>query len=100
MTSNPEPAATVRKGGRPWRRLVAHVLQRDQGICHICGHPGADTGDHLDALEDGGPELDPDNVKAAHGRRRTLDADGFDCPGNFAKLHRTTPVEPHPSRLW
>jgi hypothetical protein len=102
------PTPTPRRGGRPWRRLVAFVLDRDTDptrphdgpICHICGHGGADTGDHLIALEDGGPELDPTNVKAAHGRRRTLLVDGFDCPGNYAKLHRTNPPEPRHSRAW
>lgn len=106
MTETTTP--TTRKGGRPWRRLVAFILDRDTDptrpdlgpICHICGHGGADTGDHLIALEDGGDEYDPDNVKAAHGRRRTPTADGFACPGNYAKLHRTAPAEPRPSRVW
>lgn len=102
MTKNAS-AGTPRKGGRPWRRTVAYVIARDQGICALCGHPGADTGGHVIALEDGGPELDPDNVRAEHGRRRTLALDGYDCPGNYAH-HRGTPAptrpDPPPSRVW
>ena len=33
--------------GRPWQRKKARVIRRDGGICHLCGHPGADTADHL-----------------------------------------------------
>lgn len=100
---------TRRVGGRPWRRVVAHTLAAaidprhpDLGpICALCGHGGADTGDHVTPLEDGGAELDPDNVRAAHGTRRTLDADGYDCPGNYAHQHRTPPSPtPPPSRIW
>jgi 5-methylcytosine-specific restriction endonuclease McrA len=97
----PDPVPTRRIGGRPWRRLVAYVLTRDAGICHLCGHPGADTGDHLTPLEDGGPELDPANVRAAHGRRRTLEVDGYHCPGNYAHTRRTPPSRSTPpSRQW
>lgn len=97
--------STRRKGGRPWRRLVAYVLDRDQGICHLCGHPGADTGDHVHRIEDGGLELDPDNVKAAHGKARPE----YGCPGNYADTRRgRTPqatgtpdwTPPPPSRPW
>lgn len=100
------PTPTPRVGGRPWRRLVAQVLIRDRGICQICGHPGADTGGHIVALEDGGPELDPLNVQAEHGRKRTPELDGYTCPGNYAHSTRTprdTPdrwTRPSPSRPW
>ena len=89
--------STIRKGGRPWRRIVAYVLARDGGICHLCGHDGADTGDHVTRLEDGGLELDPDNVKAAHGRARPE----YGCPGNYADTRRAPRWEPPPpSRIW
>lgn len=97
------PTPTPRRGGRPWRRVVTYVLLRDQGICGLCGHPGADTGGHITALEDGGPELDVDNVRAEHGRRRTLERDGYDCPGNYAHTTGHTPPDQHdpaPSREW
>lgn len=98
MTTRP----TRRIGGRPWRRLVAYVLDRDQRICGLCQHEGADTGGHIVALEDGGLELDPTNVRAEHGRKRTLEVDGYDCPGNYA--HTTgagaPPPDPPHSRPW
>lgn len=108
MSPLERPTPTTRRGGRPWRRVVAFVLTRDTDptrpelgpICGICGHGGADTGGHITALEDGGEELDPTNVRAEHGRRRTLELDGFDCPGNYAKLHRSVTTEPPPSRVW
>jgi 5-methylcytosine-specific restriction endonuclease McrA len=101
MPNPSDPIPTRRIGGRRWSRVVSYVIARDQGICHLCGHDGADTGDHLTRLEDGGAELDPDNVKAAHGTRRTLEHDGYTCPGNYADTRRThTPPTPPPSRVW
>jgi 5-methylcytosine-specific restriction endonuclease McrA len=41
------------------------VLERDGGVCHICGQPGATTVDHLTpAYLGGGDELE--NLAAAH----------------------------------
>ena len=54
-----------RGGSRPWRRMVATVLRRDNGICWICGQPGADTADHLLPRALGGPDT-LDNLRAAH----------------------------------
>lgn len=76
--------------GDPWhtRRATAlarWVIARDKGICWRCGHPGADTAGHVLPRKTH-PELmfDPDNLRAEHGRRRTLERDGFDCVGNYA----------------
>lgn len=93
--------ATRRIGGRPWRRLRAYVIARDNGICGLCGMPGADTGGHIIALEDGGAELDPDNVRAEHGTPRTVTHHGFTCPGNYAHTTGRGPtIDPTPSRRW
>ncbi len=100
MTNTSDEITTRRRGGRPWRRLVAFVLDRDGRICGICGNPGADTGGHIVALEDGGAELDPANVQAEHGRRRTLEHDGYECPGNYAHKRGLRAADPPPSRVW
>ena len=37
-----------KRTGRRWREhTVPRVLRRDNGVCHLCGQPGADTADHL-----------------------------------------------------
>lgn len=43
------------------------VLYRDEGICHICGEPGADEADHVIPLAEGG-EDHVDNMKAIHAK--------------------------------
>lgn len=58
-----------RKGGRPWRRIVAFVIARDSGLCQL-RLPGctttATTGDHvIPVWQRPDLELDPENVKAA-----------------------------------
>jgi len=53
--------------GRPWRRLRAAVLAQSDR-CHICGHPGSQSVDHLVARVDAPHRtLDPSNVAPAHG---------------------------------
>ena len=53
---------------RRWREhTVPKVLRRDGGICHLCGHPGATTADHLIPHAHGGTD-DLDNLAAAHVR--------------------------------
>jgi 5-methylcytosine-specific restriction endonuclease McrA len=52
--------------GATWRRIVAFVVKRDAGKCHICGHFGAYSADHVIPDTEGGSSR-PDNLKAVHG---------------------------------
>jgi 5-methylcytosine-specific restriction endonuclease McrA len=54
-----------RTGTRAWRTLRAHVLERDHGICHVCGQPGANEVDHVIPDHLGGTD-DPDNLAPIH----------------------------------
>ena len=87
--------AMARGSTRRWRKVRAYVLERDRGVCHLCGLGGADTVDHHPVpVADGGTD-DPANLRAAHGR----------CPGpagggNYAKGSTTTARAPRPSRSW
>jgi 5-methylcytosine-specific restriction endonuclease McrA len=51
--------------GRPATRLRKVVLQRDRGICHLCGRAGATTVDHLVPQSMGGSS-ELVNLMAAH----------------------------------
>lgn len=52
--------------GHHWRKVVARVIRRDHGICHLCGQPGADTADHVIPVSKGGALYDLHNLRAAH----------------------------------
>lgn len=47
-----------------WRKLRRQVLSRDGHACRICGAP-ASTVHHLEAVMDGGEQLNPDNLITA-----------------------------------
>lgn len=82
-------------------RLVAYIIRRDNGICWLCHHPGADTADHVLPIATH-PHLawDPANLRAAHGRKRTRTTDGYECQGNYGRGATPTPPGTRPSRKW
>lgn len=45
-----------------WPTIRRRILRRDRGICHVCGRPGADQVDHIQA----GDNHDPSNLAAIH----------------------------------
>lgn len=56
-----------RRTGRHWREvIVPHILDRDAGICHLCGRPGADSADHIIPTSKGGAEYEDHNLAAVH----------------------------------
>jgi hypothetical protein len=58
---------SIGRNGRVWQRMVRYVVQRDGGLCWICGHPGATSADHvIPRTEDPSRELDASNLRAAH----------------------------------
>jgi hypothetical protein len=75
-----------------WKRVRLRVLAESGGICWLCGHPGADTVDHVRPLAEGGTN-DPANLRAAHGPRRPE----YGCPGNYGR--KGSPA-PRLSRDW
>ena len=73
--------------GQTTAKAIAYVVARDSGICHLCGHPGANSCDHVQPVSQH-PELewDPTNWKAAHlfaaGHPKGCQTPGCHCPGN------------------
>jgi 5-methylcytosine-specific restriction endonuclease McrA len=69
-----DPVILARAGGRPGRGTVADreltrlVIERDGGICSICGQPGADSKHHSPVPYSKGGKTVLSNLKAAHRR--------------------------------
>lgn len=51
-----------------WKKRKALVLERDRGVCHACGHGGADDVDHLVNVAAGGTH-ELDNLGTIHSGR-------------------------------
>lgn len=71
------------RGGRPWRRLRAYILERDCHLCQPClrrkALTAANAVDHIRARANGGTD-DPDNLEAicdtCHGHKTRNDQIG------------------------
>lgn len=94
--------------GKPWsgRRVTEarrYTLQRDQFICWLCGHHGANSLDHVQPKSTR-PDLmwDPLNWKAAHltpaGTRHGCKTEGCTCTGNISR--KATPPNQPRTRPW
>jgi 5-methylcytosine-specific restriction endonuclease McrA len=53
-------------GTQAWRNTAKAAIERDRGICRICGRIGANTAHHIRAKRDGGTD-DLSNLEAVHG---------------------------------
>jgi len=54
--------------GRPYRRARAEMFAIYGDTCHLCGHPGARTADHLVPVAlDADQPIDPHDMRPAHG---------------------------------
>lgn len=54
-----------RKSTRATRARNAKVIRDGNGICWLCGHPGADAADHKIPIAQGGSDT-TDNLAPAH----------------------------------
>jgi len=52
-------------GTQAWRKLAKAVIDRDGGICALCGKPGATLADHIVERRNGGSDH-MENLRAAH----------------------------------
>lgn len=99
--------------GRAVTNAIAHVIAQANGICALCGHPGANSLDHIKPRETY-PELtwDPTNWQAVHlhraGKPKGCQHPGCPCIGNRGKgesdnaaaVTASTPTPTSPSRDW
>lgn len=59
--------SVTQRFGSGWTRISRRIIERDHGLCWICGQPGADTTDHIIPRANGGTN-DEHNLAAAHKR--------------------------------
>jgi len=61
---------TAQRFGPGWGTISREVIERDNGVCQLCGLPGADTAHHLEPRR-GQPQARPaDKAMLAAAHRR------------------------------
>lgn len=78
---------------KDWPKIRLRILKRDRRICHVCGLPGADEVDHVQA----GDDHRDTNLAAIHGdpcHRQKSTREGL-----AAQPRRARPAAPHPGLL-
>jgi 5-methylcytosine-specific restriction endonuclease McrA len=73
---------TAQRFGPGWQRISREVIQRDSGICHICGRPGADTADHLQPRNGQRQDRPADKAELAAAHRACNSAKGARMVGS------------------
>jgi 5-methylcytosine-specific restriction endonuclease McrA len=73
------------------------ILERDQGICHVCGRPEADQVDHIGDRDN----HDPANLAAIHDDPCHRHKTAMQGVATKARIRegRRRPPEPHPGLL-
>jgi len=84
-------------GGRKVGRLRGLVLAEYGDTCHLCGHPGADTVDHIIPRSRGGTD-DLDNLRPAHLSCNSARRDV--ALSSWHREHRPSARRAAPSREW
>lgn len=84
-----------------WQRQAdsKRILAEHDGICHVCGKPGATIVDHVIPMAEGGPDDDsnkrPIHPIPCHRRKTAVEA----ARGRKRKGTRRRPAERHPGEL-
>jgi 5-methylcytosine-specific restriction endonuclease McrA len=81
-----------------YRKARAAFLA-DNDVCHLCGHPAADTVDHVHAVSRGANPADRDNWAPAHGVKGCPTC-GRKCNSEKSNKPATAAVRLNTSRDW
>jgi hypothetical protein len=82
-----------RKVGSEYGRFIKAVMSWWGDRCHICGHGGARTVDHVLSVAQGGADYDMDNARPAHGWGRSNDNPCVQCSDAAGRLIRCNQIK-------
>ncbi|MEI2728332.1 MAG: HNH endonuclease signature motif containing protein [Candidatus Nanopelagicales bacterium] len=82
---------------RGWANTKARVLERDAGVCHVCGNHGADQVDHVIPVSQGGSHDDA-NLAAIHSWPCHSSKTAREARASTKRYTATVkrPAQPHP----